>query len=77
MVYLEMGFALTRETLSSAECPLPEAERQIALNRAKQHYARRLLSLAIRSGEPVKAWQLFLNSGLSFRSLARGLRRYQ
>jgi glycosyltransferase involved in cell wall biosynthesis len=76
MIYLERGFALTMETLFSPECPLAESERQAALTRARQHYARRLLSLAIRSREPLRAWQLFLKSGLGFRGLVRGLHRF-
>ncbi len=77
MTYLERGFALVMETLSSPECPLPEAERQRAISRTKQHHARHLLSLGIRGRQPLQAWRLFRKSSIGFRGLLRGLRRYQ
>jgi glycosyltransferase involved in cell wall biosynthesis len=77
MTYLERGFALTMETLSSTECPLDKSERQAALTRARQHHARRLLSLGIRRRQPVQAWRLFRRSGLGLRGLLRGLQSYQ
>jgi hypothetical protein len=77
LTYLERGFALTVESLSSAECPLAESERQSALDRARQHHARRLLSLAIRGRQPAQAWRLWRKSGVGVGGLLRGLRRYQ
>ena len=77
LVYLERGFALSLEMLSSPECPLPEPERQHALTRARQHHARRLLSLATRGCHPLLAWKLVRNSGLGWSGLLRGLQRYQ
>jgi glycosyltransferase involved in cell wall biosynthesis len=76
-VYLEKGFALTIERLSSPECPLPEPERQAALKRARQHHARRLLSLALRQGRPADAWRLYRASNLSPGELLSGLHAYQ
>jgi len=75
--YLERGFALTMETLSSAGCPLAKRERQQAIRRAEQHHARRLLSLGIRGWHPVLAWELFRKSGLGLQGLLRGLRGYR
>jgi glycosyltransferase involved in cell wall biosynthesis len=75
--YLERGFSLTVETLSSQNCPLTTIERQAALDRARQHHARRLLSLAIRDGQPAQAWQLLQKSHLGLGGLLRGLKRYQ
>jgi glycosyltransferase involved in cell wall biosynthesis len=75
MVYLERGFALTMETLQRAGCPLNEADRQRAIARARQHQARRLLSLARR--HPMRAWRLHRKSGLSLGELAKGLGRYR
>lgn len=75
MVYLERGFALTLETLQRAGCPLSEADRQRAIARARQHHARRLLSLARR--HPLLAWKSYRASGLGMRGLLRGLRQYQ
>jgi glycosyltransferase involved in cell wall biosynthesis len=77
IAYLERGFALGVETLSSAECPLTASERQAALERARQRHARRLLSLATRGGQPAQAWRLFRRSGMGFGNLLRGLRRYE
>ena len=77
MTYLERGFALTVDTLSSTDCPLPESERQKAIYRAKQHYARRLLSLGFRGRQPFRAWRLFRESGIGLVSLVRGIRQYE
>lgn len=76
MTYLERGFVHSMETLSSLECPLPDSERQAALKRARQHHARRLLSLALRQRRPADAWRLFRSSGLSPGELLCGLRKY-
>jgi len=77
MVCLEKGFLLAMETLSSRQCPLSEAERLTALNRARQHHARHLLSLAIRNRQLQTAWRLFTSSGIGFCGLVRGLKPYQ
>lgn len=74
---LEMGFALTKTTLSSAGCPLAEAERRRAISRAEQHHARHLLSLGVRGRQPFQAWRLFRQSGLGFLGLLRGFQCYQ
>ena len=75
-VYLERGFELTLEALSSGECPLGEIDRMQALNRAKQHHARRLISLAFRRGKPRLALQLMRKSGLSGSQLLQGFAAY-
>jgi glycosyltransferase involved in cell wall biosynthesis len=75
--YLERGFPLTVSSLALPECPLTEAERRAALNRARQHHARRLLALAARGGRPAQAWRLWRKSGLGLGDLIRGMRRYQ
>jgi glycosyltransferase involved in cell wall biosynthesis len=77
MTYLERGFALTLATLSSPECPLDESERQVALRRARQHHARRLLSLGTRGRRPLQAWRLFRRSEIGFHGLLGGFQRYQ
>jgi hypothetical protein len=77
MTYLEQGFALTLATLSAQTCPLDERERQAALKRARQHHARRLISLGTRGRQPLQAWRLFQRSNIGLRDLLRGLRRYQ
>jgi glycosyltransferase involved in cell wall biosynthesis len=77
LVYLERGFDLTMQTLSSNESPLSRHETARAIERARQHHARRILSLAVRAREPRDALRIFRNSGLSARELARGLGPYQ
>ncbi len=77
LVYLEKGFALNVERLSSRECPLPESERQAALRRARQHHARRLLALALRQCHPMVAWRLLRTSNLAPGEVLAGLRRYE
>lgn len=75
--YLERGFALVTESLSSAECPLGEADRADAVARARQHHARRLISLALRRGQPRVALQLMRSSGLASFEMLQGLAAYR
>jgi glycosyltransferase involved in cell wall biosynthesis len=77
VAYLERGFALTAETLSSPKCPLTDLERQAALRRARQHHARRLLSLATIAGQRAQAWRLFRKSGLGLGELLSGMGSYK
>lgn len=77
MFYLENGHALVISALTSSDCPLVEGDRQAALARARQHHARRLMSLALRGRHPLSAFRLFRNSGLSRSELLRGFRRYR
>jgi glycosyltransferase involved in cell wall biosynthesis len=76
LIYLEKGFELAMATLDDAGCPLVGDERCFARDRARQHYARRLLAMATK-GSSRTAWKLFRSSGLSLRELAAGLRRYK
>ena len=74
--YLEHGFQLLKSSLEAPDCPLTELERRTAIDRAAQHHARRLLSLATRGKSPRKAFVLFRRSGLSLKDLAAGVRPY-
>jgi glycosyltransferase involved in cell wall biosynthesis len=76
LVYIERGFELTRETLKSNVSPLSPDETSRALARARQHHARRLISLGVRRGLPRTAFRLIRTSGLSMIDLARGLAPY-
>ena len=76
-VYLQDGYELAAEALSSPECPLPDVARNAALERNRQHFARRLLSLAFRRRQIAKALEMHRASNLSMRALARGLLPYQ
>ena len=75
--YLKRGYQLDIEALSSAECPLDEIDRQIAFERKRQHFARRLLSLAIRKRQPGSALSIYRTSGLSPADLLKGFRSYR
>lgn len=75
--YLEHGFSLVMESLESPECPLGDAERREAIARARQHYARRLLSLAIRRRKPRVALSLMRKSGVSGAELLKGFAPYR
>jgi glycosyltransferase involved in cell wall biosynthesis len=45
--------------------------------RLRQHYARRILALALRKRKPALAWRLFQQSGMGMGDLLRGLGRYE
>ena len=77
MAYLERGFDLVTSTLASPSSPLTPSETETALKRARQHHARRLLSLALRQRMPREAIRLIRTSGLTIPDLARGLAPYQ
>ena len=76
-VYLERGFRLCMDTLNGADCPLSAPERLKAIQRARQHHARRLWSLAIRQRSPLAAWRLFRVSGLGLGECLGGLGKYR
>lgn len=74
--YLEKGHALTIESLSSPDCPLSSADRKLALARANQRHARRIMSLALRKRRPGDALRLARISGLSGIQMLRGFKSY-
>jgi glycosyltransferase involved in cell wall biosynthesis len=76
LVYLERGYELAVETLESAESPLSPEETSRAIARARQHHARRLLSLGLRRRSPREAMRIMKKSGLSVLDLAKGLAPY-
>ena len=76
-VYLAKGHELNLEFLRWTGAPLGETERRAAMARAKQHHARRLLSWALRRGDPLTAYRLYRESGLCASELGRGWKRYQ
>lgn len=75
-VYLERGFDLTMTALRGVECPLDDGDRLHALRRARQHHARRLISVALRQRRPGRAIRMLRRSGLSSRELIQGFRNY-
>ena len=76
LTYLERGYELGRQSLQDLQCPLPEVERKAATRRLRQHYARRLMALAIRKGQMRLAMKLFRKSDLTVIDLMRGFRKY-
>jgi len=76
LTYLELGYGLETEALMSAECPLNLSDRAAALERKRQHFARRLLSLAIRRHRFRSAFGLYRSSALTLAQLAQGFRSY-
>jgi glycosyltransferase involved in cell wall biosynthesis len=77
IVYLESGYELSQDALSSPDCPLPPKERDIGHARSRQHFARRLLSLGFRKGQFHKGLSLYSNSDMKVTDLIKGLRSYQ
>jgi hypothetical protein len=75
-VYLDDGFRLAMRALTSPECPLDESDRKRAIERARHRYARRLLSLAIKTRKGKGTISLLRNSGLSARELLGAFRPY-
>jgi len=73
---LDIRFRLGLSVLDETTL-LTSGEKRLAQRRQRQHHARRLLCLAIRSGQPRTAWQLIKKSRIGFRELLRGLRPYQ
>ena len=75
--YLENGYAVTMKALEAPNNPLSPDEKQSAIARARQHYARRLIALSVRGGHPLKGFQMWRSSGLGWSDLAKGLHSYQ
>ncbi|MFO1000113.1 MAG: glycosyltransferase family 2 protein [Planctomycetaceae bacterium] len=74
LFYLERGFKLVMKTLDDISCPLSERDRQLADQRARHRYARRLISLVLKEGRFFNAWDLYRSSGLKLSELLRGFR---
>jgi len=77
LTYLERGFQLAMEALTDAECPLTQHARIAAMKKVRQHFSRRLLSLAIRAHRLGPAYRLYKESSLTLADLASGFRTYR
>lgn len=77
LYYLRRGYELKIDALSQMDCPLPTHERDFALGRSRQHFARHLWSLALRQHRMAAALRVFRESDLAVSDLVRGLRKYQ
>lgn len=77
LVYLQRGYDLAKQALSDPTCPLPDAERVKALRKSRQHFSRRLLSLAFRQNRARAALRLYRDSDLRLMDLVKGFSAYQ
>jgi glycosyltransferase involved in cell wall biosynthesis len=77
MFYLQRGYELNTQALNNSLCPLRPDEQDTALNRCRQHFARRTLSLALVKGKLRTAYEIFKKSDLSFQNLLAGFKKYQ
>ena len=75
--YLRDGFRLAMSVLREPGCPLTTEEAIRARKKHRQHYARRLWSLALRQKKPGAALRLARDSGLSLVEVAEGLAPYR
>lgn len=75
--YLQDGYKLNLQTLKHAFCPMNNSDCAKAIDKQKQHHARRLISLAITQHKPHLALKLLKASKLSMFELLRGFKHYQ
>lgn len=73
--YLTGEFRITMEALTSDECPLNELERNLAIRRKKQHFARKLIARCAKR-KSISPIFLGMSKGLKWLDLLSGLRRY-
>jgi glycosyltransferase involved in cell wall biosynthesis len=75
--YLESGYKLDVHALESKENPLTADETRAAFDRVRQHHARRLLALSLRSRRPLDGWRMFRQSGLGAMDVVEGFKPYR
>lgn len=75
--YLFNHFKLILSFLKHQDCPLSETDQQKAIQRQKQHHARKLLALATKQKQPGLAYTAWRKSGLTFVELLKGLKAYK
>jgi glycosyltransferase involved in cell wall biosynthesis len=75
-VYLNLGHQLEMRALNPASCPLSADLTSKALQRSKQHYARKLLAVALKQRHPILAVKLFRDSQLRLSDLLLGVKAY-
>jgi len=75
--YLRNSLALAVFSLDSIDCPLDPIKKSRALKRAKQHFARRILRVAIVERNPVLAVKLAKEFNLKFWEIASGVCSYR
>jgi glycosyltransferase involved in cell wall biosynthesis len=72
---LNTRFELELQSLSQADLLTPE-EKNTANRRLRQHYARKILSVAFTQKRPYLASKLFCDSSLNWTDLLKGFRKY-
>lgn len=75
--YLQRGYELSTKALNDSQCPLAVDERNVALSRCRQHFARGILSLGLVKRQFLRAFEMFKKSDLSPLDLLSGFRKYQ
>ncbi len=73
--YFNGVYQLNKSFLESNACPLNSFDKLKALDRLKQHHARKILTLGIK-GSVKMALEYYKNSALSFTELLRGFGGY-
>lgn len=73
---LNIRMQLELEALRST-VHLDAGDKEKASRRIRQNHSRRILSLGLKQRNPVAAWNLFRNSGLTWRQLVSGFGGYE
>ena len=75
--YLQGGYALCADAMANAFCPLGDSEKSAVLAKSRQHFARKLMSLAVRGGRIGSSLRIYRNSDLTLSDLLTGFRTYR
>lgn len=75
--YLRKVFPIFRQALYAPNCPLPADEVAAIMHRLRWKHARDLLSLGFRSKQPLIAWNIFRETGLSWMQLLKGFQKFK
>lgn len=75
--YLVGGNVIRIEALTAGSCPLSPNDQKRALERAKQHFARRILKHVSQNRRLSEALSLWKKSGLTFWELLKGFSKYR
>ena len=75
-VYFDSVFKLNLKYLKNKNSPLSEPDKAKAINRLKQHHARKILALFLKQRKTKQAYLAFHQSQLSFFELLKGFKAY-
>lgn len=76
LTYILRGFELDKKILTDGQTPLSPIDQQLALKKVTQHFARRLIALAVKQREFSAVFKGFRDAGLKITDLIKGLRPY-